>query len=192
MKQETSLLEFAESVKYPLTDKYNLGYMHEFYNEIFTPIKDTTTALLEIGVQEGYSVQFWRDYFTNASIHGVDINESWYLQNIDKTRITLHKQNAYDINFVKSLPQNYFDIIIDDGPHTFESMVFFCNYYLPLVKQGGLFVLEDIIDTSWTSRLLQLIDSKFSSNVIHMASKARTDSLKNMWANGLDVIIVKK
>ena len=34
--------------------------------------------------------------------------------------------------------------LIDDGPHTLQSMKDFIKLYLPLIKDNGIFVIEDI------------------------------------------------
>ena len=36
------------------------------------------------------------------------------------------------------------DIVIDDGPHTIESQIYFAANYSDLVKTGGLLIVEDI------------------------------------------------
>ena len=47
-----------------------------------------------------------------------------------------------------------YDIIIDDGPHTIETLQKCIEYYLPKLKEGGVMVLEDVQDTSWFPILL--------------------------------------
>jgi len=46
-----------------------------------------------------------------------------------------------------------FDVLVDDGPHTLESMKAFIQLYLPLLKQDGILVIEDIQDIAWTNEL---------------------------------------
>jgi hypothetical protein len=48
---------------------------------------------------------------------------------------------------VDSLPK--FDIIIDDGPHTLESMVLCIDLYLPKLNKGGVLVIEDVQSMDW-------------------------------------------
>ncbi len=42
-----------------------------------------------------------------------------------------------------------FDVLLDDGPHTLESMIQFIELYLPLLADNGVFIIEDIKDPSW-------------------------------------------
>lgn len=185
-----NLLEHIE--KYPRkTDKYDLGYIHNIYNTIFSPIKDTTRNLLEIGIYHGDSIILWRDYFTNADVSCVDINKCERLSSQD--RIFPFYTNAYSNEFLNSIKDNFYDIVIDDGPHTFDSMVFFLSNYLNKVKDGGFLILEDIIDSSWTPKLASLIDTtKNSMEIFDMRNKQLTPTLLNRWKNGLDVIVIKK
>ena len=177
----------------PYTDKYNLGYIEAMYENIFSSRKDLKQNILEIGVFNGGSILLWRDFFTNSTIYGADITHCPAL--VNQERVVQLNADAYSLDFVNIFKKESFDIIIDDGPHTLESMVFFILHYLPLVKPGGLFVLEDIIKPHWTPFLLELIKEKYPSNnvtVYDMRNKQKSEYLLNMWKDGLDVIVVEK
>jgi 2-polyprenyl-3-methyl-5-hydroxy-6-metoxy-1,4-benzoquinol methylase len=184
-----NLLEFTQQQTLPITDKYDLGYIEHFYDRLFSPKQQSTKSLLEIGIYHGHSIQLWRDYFVNADIHALDIN--YCAAVVNQPRIHPQFTNAYCIETVESLSDQQFDIIIDDGPHTLASLEFFCEHYIKLVKPGGIFVVEDIIDLSWTPRLLEILGAHRRTQVISMAGLARTTHLKNLWSKGLDVIIVE-
>lgn len=184
-----SLIEFAENFE-PRTDKYDLGYIHEFYCKIFEPRRYSVKNILEIGIQYGKSILLWQEYFAEATITGVDVSPCGAIEN--QKRIIPLYADAYSIDFVNSLPGDHYDIVIDDGPHTFDSMVFFLSNYLQKVKRGGVLILEDIIDTSWTPKLLELIntDSR-KATVYDMRKKQKNKHLYDVWINGLDVIVVE-
>lgn len=185
-----SLIQFTENYN-PRTDKYDLGYIHEFYAKFFEPRQQSTTSLLEIGIWNGFSLRLWKDYFVNANVVGIDVNRCVDIENI-KRIIPLYT-DAYSMSFVNSIAPNSFDIIIDDGPHTFESMVFFLLYYLDKVRPGGLLILEDIVNPNWTPMLLKMIPLDVGQiSVFDMRGKQLNSHLKNLWQNGLDVIVVEK
>ena len=189
-----SLLQFVEN--YPVatdkgTDKYGLGYIHEFYDKLFTPKKDSTQNLLEIGVQEGKSILLWKDYFENATIYGVDVDECPSLHNLQ--RVNHIVCDAYSDHSIDLIKNDHFDIIIDDGPHTYDSMVVFLTKYFSKLKSGGIMVLEDIIDVNWTPKLLELVDQSLCrATVINMAGKQIDLQLKQRWIGGLDIIVLEK
>lgn len=76
------------------------------------------------------------------------------------------------------MPQ--FDIIIDDGPHSLESQIFFLENYLDKVKPNGLLIIEDIQNISDTKILYEKTPSNFQSNISIIdlrASKNRYDDI---------------
>ena len=141
------------------TDKLELGYIHKFYNDLLSKHKDSFRYVLEIGIHQGASILLWRDFFTNAEIYGVDLSHCSRLDNQD--RIIQILNNAYDPPLVDKLSIVPFDLIIDDGPHTLETMEFFVDHYLQLLKPGGIAIIEDIIDVSWTDKLLSKIGTRY-------------------------------
>ena len=181
-------MDFIEFARNYGTDKNDLGYVEHVYSKIL-PDKDTVYNVLEIGVQQGNSILLWRDYFTKAQVLGVDIN---FCQKIDsQERITQVVGNAYSQEFISTLTE--YDIIIDDGPHTLETMSIFLKEYPSKLKEKGVLILEDIINLNWTPILTKLIDtSVYNISVFNMGGKAKTLKLVDMWKQGLDVIVVTR
>ena len=159
---------------------------------MFSPIRNEVKNVLEIGIQYGPSILLWRDFFSKAIIHCVDVEKLVDLRS--EERVSSRYCDAYTKDYTDSLEDDKFDIIIDDGPHTYDSMVFFLQNYLTKVKPGGYLVLEDIIDCSWTPKLLEMINKDHAANikVYDMKGKQQTDELLAIWSNGLDVIVVKR
>lgn len=178
------------------TDKFDLGYVDLFYNDLFSRRKETVSSVLEIGVDHGQSILLWRDFFMNAKIYGVDIDPAPAAIVAEPNRIAHYQLDAYSQNGVSYLQQlqfNGYDIIIDDGPHTLESMIFFLKNYINLLAPKGILVLEDIIDTTWTPYLFSLIDPKIGKiSRIDTRGKQKRPDLLDLWKNGLEVIIVEK
>ena len=129
-------------------------YIDEVYESLFINKKITTKKLLEIGVHYGGSMLLWERYFPNAEIHGMDITPSEFFQNNHSSRIKLQTCDAYTDDVVNSLNNDY-DIIIDDGPHTLESMRFFVKHYLAKLNVNGIAVIEDIPQSDWIRVLLE-------------------------------------
>jgi hypothetical protein len=70
-------------------------------------------------------------------------------------------------------------------------MVFFLQNYVPLLADGGVLVLEDIIDPSWTPNLLELVPDRLTQ-VYDMRGKQKNAHLLGLWKNGLDVIVISE
>ena len=127
------------------TDKYtHHAYCDAFYEDALSQYRDQEIQLLEIGISRGASMSLWAEYFTNAKIMGVDIapNEQWaqYISPYDN--VTVSVGNAYTAQRAAALPDA--DIIIDDGPHDLHTQISAINFYLPKVKPGGIFIIEDV------------------------------------------------
>jgi len=145
-----TLLDLINKINYPLTKKYDVGLIDGLYSDLFLNVRESTKSVLEIGIKNGYSLLLWRDYFINANITGIDIiDRSTGLT--DHQRILKIIADAYTEETVKKLSK--FDIIIDDGPHTLESMIFFLNNYSNLCNPKGLIIIEDIVKSSWIPTL---------------------------------------
>lgn len=155
----TSLVSLIDDLR---TDKNTTHSYINTYETLFKPKKDSARNILEIGIQYGGSIKLWHDYFINADIYGLDITkikDIWpELKN--NPRIKLGCFNAYDENFVKNQMKSLnikFDIMIDDGPHTLETMIFFIKYYLPMLSDDGILIIEDIQSIEWIDILSNFV-----------------------------------
>jgi hypothetical protein len=50
-----------------------------------------------------------------------------------------------------------FDFMLDDGPHTLESMKQFINLYSKLMAEDGILIIEDVQDWSWIEILSEQV-----------------------------------
>jgi hypothetical protein len=155
--------EFYESYS-PKTDKGTYhNYIVGYYNNEFNSLKESDITLLEIGILKGESTKLFRDWFTNAELWALDNNAAGAgVFDIDGVNILW--EDAYDDSVVSKFDNNYFDYIIDDGPHTLESQKLTIIKWLPKIKSGGKLIIEDIFDFSYIEELkntgdLDLIDS---------------------------------
>ncbi len=175
------------------TDKFDLGYMDHLYNDLFLDKLDSTTKLLEIGVFNGGSALYWKDIFPNADIYALDINHCSILDN--EQRINHIVGNAYSDIILNQFENNTFDIIIDDGPHTFDSFMYLVNNYVQKLRTGGLMIIEDIINTKWTQKLIDALNNtqyKTEYKVYDMRLKQKTKHLVDLWKNGLDILVIER
>lgn len=133
------------------TDKgFPKSYIDKFYENKFKEYREKNINLLEIGVRSGASLKLWSEYFSNNSkIYGVDnlfdeknnsvpINQEW----VSGDSVEYIVGDAYDKQICDKFDE--IDILIDDGPHTFESHVKLLELYLPKIKKDGVVVIEDI------------------------------------------------
>jgi hypothetical protein len=172
------------------TDKNDLGYIDNFYDQLFTSIKTIPINMMEIGVYNGGSIRLWKDYLhPESKIYAAEIN---YFEHIDGTCSVIG--DMYSEHQVSKFSDEYFDLIIDDGPHSFESFVLLMQRYYSKIKTGGTLIVEDVIYTNWVKPLVDLSYSLGYSNceVIDMTGKQKTSELLDRWQNGLYILKIIK
>jgi hypothetical protein len=166
------------------TDKASFGHNYvEKYEKFLSEYRDREFKLLEIGVDKGYSAKMWKEYFPKAEIYAMDIVDSTHLSE-DRVSILVGSQN--DTGFLESVNSKYgpFDVIIDDGSHMNEDMAISFLALFPLLKPGGLYVVEDLhacywpwvqkdINNNFTNVLKQLLDN------VNSGGKSGTAERKN-------------
>lgn len=126
------------------------SYIDEFYENKFDQFRNKSIVLVEIGVRSGASLKLWSEYFSkDAKIYGLDnlddknnhsvpINKDW----TSSDNVKYIVGDAYTEDTVDKIGK--IDILIDDGPHTFESHVKLLDLYINKINPGGLIVIEDI------------------------------------------------
>lgn len=138
------------SHKGKVTDKW-ASYL-EAYNDIFEPFKDNAKYILEIGVQNGGSLEVLSEYFSNFErLVGCDINENCKKLTYENSKISVvvGDANSEEVaNIIKSYSTVY-DIIIDDGSHTSSDIIKSFLSYFPLLAPGGIFIVEDLHCSYW-------------------------------------------
>jgi hypothetical protein len=115
------------------------GYL-DVYERFFAPMRDEPITLLELGVQHGNSIRTWREYFSAAMIIGVDIEPV-----PAELRDWVYQCDQADPKLLGALEKyGLFDIIIDDCSHISVNTIASFKLLWPLVKPGGLYIIEDL------------------------------------------------
>lgn len=169
------------------TDKNTRHSYTQVYEKLFNKKRLITKKVLEIGVQQGGSIKLWNDYFPNAKIYGLEISKNidLYLKKViqNKNVKYINGIDAYDEKFYSSFiseNKGTFDIIIDDGPHTLESMIVFVERYIDLLNEVGILVVEDVAKIEWIDILKEKTreeDKKFIKVYDRRKVKGRRDDI---------------
>jgi SAM-dependent methyltransferase len=117
-----------------------------FYDDLFKKQRNDRLSILEIGIQNGGSLETYAEYFHNHEILiGCDINEDCKKLrfNSDKIKVIVGDANS-EITYNKiSKIKNSFDFIIDDGSHISVDILNSFIRYFPMVNPGGFYLIED-------------------------------------------------
>ena len=127
-----------------VSDKWSI-YISQ-YDDKLNRYQNLPIKLFEVGILNGGSLEIFSKYFSKAElILGCDIDPNCKKLKYDNKKI---KVIIGDVNEEKTkseiVKHSNFDIIIDDGSHNSKDIVrTFCNYFNYL-KDGGLFIIEDL------------------------------------------------
>lgn len=136
--------QIHKTKKGKVSDKWE-SYL-SVYDRILSPFRNDQVAILEIGIQNGGSLEVWSEYFKNANaIIGCDIDERCGNLKYGDSRISTIIGDIKSERVMEEIKNrsSLFDIIIDDGSHTSFDIIFtFCAYF-HMLKPGGVFIVED-------------------------------------------------
>lgn len=133
------------------TDKNSQTHDYlSFYERWFEPLRHQPVHLLEMGTLGGNSLRAWDEYFTHADtrITGIELEPHYWKPDGHFPRMTLWHGRQEDAQLCRNIPGE-FDIIIDDAGHFGEQQWWALKLWLPRVKSGGIYILEDLHTSYW-------------------------------------------
>jgi demethylmacrocin O-methyltransferase len=165
------------------TDKVNGHNYAAPYMFHLSRFENKTINLLEIGVggdddinAGGQSLRMWKDYFPKGLIFGIDIFDK---SKHNEDRIKIFKGDQTDSLFLNNVCSQIgnIDVIIDDGSHLNSHVITTFKILFPLLKDGGIYVIEDTQTSYWKSYGGSL-DLKAEYTLMNFF-KSLTDNLNN-------------
>ena len=138
------------------TDKGSVHtYLEGYYGKEFEDKREKPISLLEIGVFMGGSLALFSEFMPKATIVGVDVDpkvKEAVAKNafdVDMKNVSVHIVDAYSKEALDMFEDDSFDYVIDDGPHTLDSMIFSIYNWFAKVKEGGKLIIEDVQAPEW-------------------------------------------
>jgi hypothetical protein len=136
----------------------------KFYDFLFKNIKSDVKYFFELGLgtnnpqipsnMAGFrngiggipcgSLRGWEKYFENANIMGADIDKDILIQ---EGNIKTFYCDQTSESSIKDLCSNFnfkFDVVIEDGLHTFEANKIFLENFVGMLRDGGIYIIEDV------------------------------------------------
>lgn len=119
----------------------------DIYDKVFGEISTDTATVVEIGVQNGGSLEMWRNVLgPNARVIGIDLNPKIRVleeQGFEVFIGDMGLEKAWDqLSELLGGPESV-DLLIDDGGHTNVQQMKAVSRGLELVKPGGFLIIED-------------------------------------------------
>ena len=116
---------------------YNLHLQHYYGKNI---------NIMEVGVNEGGSLQLWKKMFgSKAKIIGVDINQK--CKRMEDDQISIYIGDQVDRDFWKQVKSEVpkLDILIDDGGHAMRQQIVTFEEMYPHINPGGGYIFVKIL-----------------------------------------------
>ncbi|MET0524899.1 MAG: class I SAM-dependent methyltransferase [Nocardioides sp.] len=128
-------------------------WMHYFdvYHRHFERFRGRPVVVLEFGVNQGGSLEMWRDYFgPDAKIFGVDIDPRCREFEDENIRILIGDQA--DKEFLQQVVAEIgepIDVVIEDGGHRMRQQKMTFRHIYPHLSDDGCFLTEDTHTSYW-------------------------------------------
>ena len=149
----TELLNASGSDKY-----YNHHYEHYYERILSTYRHQSKLKLLEIGADEGASLDLWDNYFTDPelivglaykNLEGQPLVATGKRPNSTVEVIYGDQSKKSTMDKLRALGD--WDIIIDDGSHVPQHVIYTFSELWQSVKPGGYYIIEDVETSYWLS-----------------------------------------
>ena len=150
MTTTNDLISLYERHQGKVSDRW-LAYL-QGYERLFAPWRTRALNLLEIGIQNGGSLEIWSQFFPQArTLVGCDIDTGCgFLQYEDpRIHVVVGDICAEETEQKIAALSSEWDIVIDDGSHVSSHIVTAFARYFPRVRTGGIFVAEDLHCSYW-------------------------------------------
>lgn len=143
-KEEDYLDSYSEAKKHVAKPEHHLDLYNSYFSE-YVDKREGGIALLELGVLDGYSLEYFSHLLKNSIVCGINrkncerkfssANIKFYQGLEDDTE--LHERIMWE-NSIQA-----FDIIIDDCSHIGSLTMHSYKALFPFLKPGGLYVIEN-------------------------------------------------
>jgi hypothetical protein len=121
------------------------------YDRVLAPFRGKPVTMLEIGVAHGGSMEMWRSYFgSEATIFGIDLNPQCATVADPPSQVRIGSQADPDFLRRVVTEMGAPDLILDDGSHIATHQRVSFETLWPLLKAGGLYMIEDIHTAYYT------------------------------------------
>lgn len=135
------------------TDKCSTMHNYCAKYDKYLPFKrDQPLRILEVGVLTGKSLSMWSEFYSKAEcVVGIDINPQCKQYESPNKNIYIEIGSQSDEAFLSTVKQKYksFDLIIDDGSHLQDHMVFTFKSLFSSLNSGGVYIVEDTCCAYW-------------------------------------------
>lgn len=134
------------------------------YDVLLQPYRQSIRCVIEIGIgtlipdapssmvgwaadwyRPGGSLRAWRDFLPYAEIHGVDVApDTQFTDDRIHTYLCDSSDSEQVTAVLRFIANRTPELIIDDGLHTLDAQLRTLRNFLPILRNAGLYVVEDV------------------------------------------------
>jgi len=170
MEKKLTLNEIGLKYNSDKSSSYHC-YLEE-YDNFFSKYRNKNISFLEIGILDGDSINIFNEFFEDANIVAIDIDDKSHLK---KNNINIIQGDQSDRDFLDKFNNEYFDIIIDDGSHKMSHQQISIGVLFKKLKRGGIYIIEDL-HTSFDGYIENI---KYGNNLFELSDGNRTIDFLN-------------
>jgi SAM-dependent methyltransferase len=133
-----------------VSDKWALFI--DVYDRVLGPFRERPIDFIEVGVQNGGSLEIWAKFFPEArTLVGCDNDPRCGELAFDDPRIRVVVGPINETATYREIAKHMtgFDVFIDDGSHTSPDIVSSFVNYFRFLRPGGLYLIEDLHCAYW-------------------------------------------
>lgn len=158
----------------------HFGHCRMFVENVFecglgTNNPDLASNMTSSG-KPGASLRVWRDYFPSGQIYGADIDrEILFTEERIKTFFCDQTSTESIAALWSAVGDVEFDIMIDDGLHTFEAGVSLFENSFHKLRSEGVYIIEDVGPQSLLSFKEYFLNKNYNYDFINLYRKSVGD-----------------
>jgi hypothetical protein len=132
----------------------------DYYSRLFDHCRNNIKNVFECGIgtnniklvsnmgingKPGASLRVWKEYFQNANIFGADIDTKILFEEERIKTFYVDQTNPKTIHDMwDKINIKCFDLMIDDGLHTFEAAICLFENSISRLSDHGIYIIEDL------------------------------------------------
>ena len=133
-----------------ISDKWDRYF--DVYDRHFQKFKGENITFIEVGVQNGGSLEMWSRYFgPESKIYGIDVDPkcSDLLYDNPNIKIIIGDQASEEFWDKTLLEIGPVDIMVEDGGHHMKQQIVTFEKVFPIINLNGVYVCEDTHTSYW-------------------------------------------
>jgi FtsZ-binding cell division protein ZapB len=145
------LIELSAAHKGKYSDKWE-SYLHAYWTHLES-VKDSSCDILEIGIQNGGSLEIWSKFFPHVNqIIGYDNDPKCGQLRFDDPRIKVFVGDASSKEAAVTVEKttSNLGLVIDDGSHKSGDIIRSFLLFFPQLNAGGIYIIEDLHASYWS------------------------------------------